>query len=112
MRRRSISPSNRVQGSRTMSTPEFRGRVYDSVIDTIGATPVVRLKKLAADSGVKADILAKCEFFNPLSSVKDRIGLSMIEALEKDGKLDKDTVVVEPTSGNTGIGLAFICAAK
>lgn len=95
-----------------MNSPEFRGRIYDSVIDTIGATPVVRLAKLAADAGVKAEILAKCEFFNPLSSVKDRIGLAMIEALEQQGKLDKDTVVVEPTSGNTGIGLAFVCAAK
>lgn len=95
-----------------MTTPEFRGRIYDSVIDTIGATPVVRLARLAADAGVKAEILAKCEFFNPLSSVKDRIGLAMIEALEQQGKLDRDTVVVEPTSGNTGIGLAFVCAAK
>jgi len=95
-----------------MSKTEFRGRIYDGIVDTIGATPVVRLKKLAADAGVKAEILAKCEFFNPLSSVKDRIGLSMIEALEQQGKLDKDTVVVEPTSGNTGIGLAFVCAAK
>lgn len=95
-----------------MTTPEFRGRIYDSVIDTIGATPVIKLAKLATDAGVKAEILAKCEFFNPLSSVKDRIGLAMIEALEQQGKLDKDTVVVEPTSGNTGIGLAFVCAAK
>jgi len=91
---------------------EFRGRIYDSITETIGATPVVRLAKLAAEEGVKADILAKCEFFNPLSSVKDRIGLAMIEALEKEGRLDTDTVVVEPTSGNTGIGLAFVCAAK
>jgi len=95
-----------------MTTPEFRGRIYDSIVDTIGATPIVRLGKMAADAGVKAEILAKCEFFNPLSSVKDRIGLAMIEALEQQGKLDKDTVVVEPTSGNTGIGLAFVCAAK
>jgi len=95
-----------------MATPEFRGRIYDGIIDTIGATPVVRLAKLAADAGARAEILAKCEFFNPLSSVKDRIGLAMIEALEKQGRLDKDTVVVEPTSGNTGIGLAFVCAAK
>jgi cysteine synthase A len=95
-----------------MANPEFRGRIYGSIVETIGATPVVRLAKLAADAGVKAEILAKCEFFNPLSSVKDRIGLSMIEALEKQGRLDKDTVVVEPTSGNTGIGLAFVCAAK
>ena len=92
--------------------PEFRGRIYDGIIETIGATPVVRLRKLANDAGVRAEILAKCEFFNPLSSVKDRIGLAMIEALEKTGKLGPGTVVVEPTSGNTGIGLAFVCAAK
>ncbi|MGQ0675490.1 MAG: cysteine synthase A [Rhodospirillales bacterium] len=95
-----------------MNKPEFRGRIYDGVTDVIGATPVVRLKRLAADAGVGAEILAKCEFFNPLSSVKDRIGLAMIEALERDGRLKPGTVVVEPTSGNTGIGLAFVCAAK
>src|ERR1700676_1163960 len=91
---------------------EFRGRVYDSVLDTIGATPLVRVRRLAAEAGVKADILAKCEFFNPLSSVKDRIGLAMIEAGERAGKIDKDTVIVEPTSGTPRIALAFICAAK
>jgi cysteine synthase A len=91
---------------------EFRGRVYDSIVDTIGATPLVRLRRLAADAGVEADILGKCEFFNPLSSVKDRIGLAMIEAAEKAGRITKDTVLVEPTSGNTGIALAFACAAK
>src|SRR5208282_1910194 len=80
--------------------------------DTIGATPLVRLSRLAADAGVEADILGKCEFFNPLSSVKDRIGLAMIEAAEKAGRITKDTVLVEPTSGNTGIALAFVCAAK
>jgi cysteine synthase A len=95
-----------------MKKPEFRGRIYDGATETIGATPVIRLRRLAADAGVRAEILAKCEFFNPLSSVKDRIGVSMIEALERAGKLDRDTVVVEPTSGNTGIGLAFVCAAK
>jgi cysteine synthase A len=91
---------------------EFRGRIYDSIVDTIGATPLVRVKRLAAKHGVKADILAKCEFFNPLSSVKDRIGLAMIEAAERDGRLRPTTVLVEPTSGNTGIALAFVCAAK
>jgi len=91
---------------------EFRGRIYDSIVDTIGATPLVRLRRLAADAGVEADILGKCEFFNPLSSVKDRIGLAMIEAAEKAGRITKDTVLVEPTSGNTGIALAFACAAK
>ncbi len=96
----------------TSRKAEFRGRVYDSILDTIGATPLVRLDKLARARGVKAGILGKCEFFNPLSSVKDRIGLAMIEALEAAGKLGPDTAVVEPTSGNTGIALAFVCAAK
>ena len=91
---------------------EFRGRVYDSILDTIGATPLVRLRKLARAKGVKAEILGKCEFFNPLSSVKDRIGLAMIEALEAAGRIGPGTAIVEPTSGNTGIALAFICAAK
>ncbi|HEU0217129.1 MAG TPA: cysteine synthase A [Stellaceae bacterium] len=90
----------------------FRGRVYDSIVDTIGATPLVRLARLAAEEGIKADLLGKCEFFNPLSSVKDRIGLAMIEAAEKAGRITRNTVLVEPTSGNTGIALAFVCAAK
>jgi len=91
---------------------EFRGRIYDSILDTIGATPLVRLHRLAAEAGVRADILGKCEFFNPLSSVKDRIGLAMIEAGEASGRIRPGTVLVEPTSGNTGIALAFVCAAK
>jgi cysteine synthase A len=91
---------------------EFRGRIYDSIVDTIGATPLVRLSRLAADAGVEADILGKCEFFNPLGSVKDRIGLAMIEAGEREGRIKPGTVLVEPTSGNTGIALAFACAAK
>jgi cysteine synthase A len=91
---------------------EFRGRVYDSILGTIGATPLVRLSRLASEAGAKADILGKCEFFNPLSSVKDRIGLAMIEAAEIAGRITKKTVLVEPTSGNTGIALAFVCAAK
>jgi cysteine synthase A len=91
---------------------EFRGRVYDSIIDTIGATPLVRVHRLARDAGVKADILAKCEFFNPFDSVKDRIGVSMIAAAEAAGRIKSGTVLVEPTSGNTGIALAFVCAAK
>ncbi len=91
---------------------EFRGRIYDSILDTIGATPIVRLRKLAAAHGSKAEIAGKCEFFNPLASVKDRIGLAMIEAMEQDGRLKEHGVIVEPTSGNTGIALAFVCAAK
>ena len=91
---------------------EFRGRIYDSIIDTIGATPLVRLHRLAQQAGAEADILAKCEFFNPFDSVKDRIGVSMIEAAETAGRIKPGTVMVEPTSGNTGIALAFVCAAK
>ena len=91
---------------------EFRGRVYDSILDTIGATPLVRLRKLALKHGVEAELIGKCEFFNPLASVKDRIGLAMIEALEAEGKIGPNTVLVEPTSGNTGIALAFVAAAK
>lgn len=94
------------------STPEFRGHIYESILDTIGATPLVRLKKLAASSGVKADLVAKLEFFNPLASVKDRIGLGMIEAAERDGRLKPGATLIEPTSGNTGIALAFVAAAK
>jgi len=89
-----------------------RGRIYDSITETIGDTPIVRLDRLARKHGAGASILAKLEFFNPLSSVKDRIGVSMIEALEKEGRIGPDTVLIEPTSGNTGIALAFVAAAK
>jgi cysteine synthase A len=89
-----------------------RGRVFDSITDTIGDTPLVRLNRLPQSRGVKATILAKLEFFNPIGSVKDRIGVSMIDAAEAAGALDKDTVLVEPTSGNTGIALAFVAAAR
>ncbi|MEZ5890474.1 MAG: cysteine synthase A [Xanthobacteraceae bacterium] len=89
-----------------------RGRVYDSITDTIGETPIVRLNRLPQLQGVKANILAKLEFFNPIGSVKDRIGVSMIEALEAEGKVGPDTVLIEPTSGNTGIALAFVAAAR
>jgi cysteine synthase A len=98
--------------AREESAIEFRGRVYDSIVDTIGATPLVRLRRLTDQEGIGAEIFGKCEFFNPLASVKDRIAVSMIEAAERDGRLRPGTVVVEPTSGNTGIGLAFVCAAK
>jgi cysteine synthase A len=92
---------------------EFRGRIYDSITETIGATPLVRLSRLAKKHGIKADIVGKCEFFNPLASVKDRIGLAMIEAAEAAGRIRPGkTVLVEPTSGNTGIALAFVAAAK
>ncbi len=84
--------------------------IANSITELIGDTPILRLNKIA--DGLYAEILAKCEFFNPLSSVKDRIGLAMIEAAEKEGKIKKDTVIIEPTSGNTGIALAFVCAAR
>ncbi|MBW7997038.1 MAG: cysteine synthase A [Candidatus Glassbacteria bacterium] len=86
------------------------GRIYDDITQTIGRTPLVKLNRIAA--GVDAEIVAKLEFFNPLGSVKDRIGVNMIEAAEKDGKLNKDSVIIEPTSGNTGISLAFVAAAR
>jgi cysteine synthase A len=95
-----------------MSASPFRNRIYDSILDTIGATPIVRVSKLAADRKVEAEILAKLEFFNPLASVKDRIGLAMVEAAERDGRLKPGATLVEPTSGNTGIALAFVAAAK
>ena len=91
---------------------EFRGRIYDSIVETIGATPLVRLSRLAAARGVRAELVGKLEFFNPLASVKDRIGLAMIEAGEREGKITPRTVLIEPTSGNTGIALAFVAAAK
>jgi cysteine synthase A len=89
-----------------------RGRIFESITDTIGDTPLVRLNRLPTLKGVKADILAKLEFFNPIASVKDRIGVSMIDALEADGILKPHTVLIEPTSGNTGIALAFVAAAR
>lgn len=89
-----------------------RGRIYDSILETIGHTPLVRLNRIAEQAGAKATVLAKLEFFNPLSSIKDRIALSMVEAAEQSGQLVEGSVLVEPTSGNTGIALAFVCAAK
>ncbi len=90
-----------------------RGRIYNSVTETIGDTPLVRIHRMANEAGAKADILLKLEFFNPLASVKDRIGVGMIEALEKQGVIAPGkSTLVEPTSGNTGIALAFVAAAK
>ena len=89
-----------------------RGRTYKSILETIGNTPLVHLPRLSREQGCRAELYGKLEFFNPLGSVKDRIGLAMIEAAERAGKIGPDTVVVEPTSGNTGIALAFVCAAK
>ncbi len=96
----------------TAQNPECRGKIYESVVDTIGATPLVRLARLAEAEGCKADLLAKLEFFNPLASVKDRIGNAMISAAEAEGRVGPGSVIVEPTSGNTGIALAFVCAAR
>jgi cysteine synthase A len=89
-----------------------RGKIYDSIIDTIGDTPLVRLPRLTAELKPKGEVVAKLEFFNPIASVKDRIGVAMIEALEQQGRLKPGTTIIEPTSGNTGIALAFVAAAK
>ncbi len=89
-----------------------RGRIYDSIIDTIGDTPLIRLPRLSAELKPKGEVLAKLEFFNPIGSVKDRIGAAMIEALEAKGVLTPGATIIEPTSGNTGIALAFVAAAK
>src|SRR6266480_7607269 len=87
-----------------------RGRIYDDITQAIGNTPLIKLRRVVGDA--KATVVAKMENFNPLWSVKDRIGVAMIDAGERDGKITKDTVIIEPTSGNTGIGLAFTCAAR
>jgi cysteine synthase A len=89
-----------------------RGRVYDSIAETIGNTPLVRIRRLLAEAAIDADILLKLEFFNPLASVKDRIGVAMITALEAEGALQPGGTIIEPTSGNTGIALAFVAAAR
>ncbi len=89
-----------------------RGRIYDNILETIGHTPLVRLNRIAREAGAVATVLGKLEFFNPLSSIKDRPALAMVEAAEADGSLTSGSILVEPTSGNTGIALAFVCAAK
>ncbi|HVO16338.1 MAG TPA: cysteine synthase A [Alphaproteobacteria bacterium] len=98
--------------TKTAPTAEFRDRLYTSICDTIGATPLVRINRMAERAGCVAEIYGKVEFFNPLSSVKDRIGRAMIEAAEAEGRIGPKTTIIEPTSGNTGIALAFVCAAK
>ena len=90
--------------------PAFRGRIYDDITQAIGATPLIRLRRVVGDA--KATVVAKMESFNPLWSVKDRIGVAMITAGERDGKIKPGCTIIEPTSGNTGIGLAFTCAAR
>ncbi|MBV8397959.1 MAG: cysteine synthase A [Acetobacteraceae bacterium] len=92
--------------------PPLRGRIYDSIAETIGNTPLVRIPRLCREEGIEADVCLKLEFFNPIASVKDRIGVAMIEALEQQGKLGPGALIIEPTSGNTGIALAFVCAAR
>jgi cysteine synthase len=107
-----ISTQGAAMANPSASRRPGRGRIYGSITETIGDTPLVRLNRLPQMQGLKAQILAKLEFFNPISSVKDRIGVSMIEAMEADGRVGPDTVLIEPTSGNTGIALAFVAAAR
>jgi cysteine synthase len=95
----------------TLDRP-LRGRIYDSIAETIGNTPLVRIPKITTEEGITADICLKLEFFNPIASVKDRIGVNMIAALEEAGRIAPGATLIEPTSGNTGIGLAFVCAAR
>ncbi|MGD1922952.1 MAG: cysteine synthase A [Paracoccaceae bacterium] len=95
-----------------MASAHPRGRIYGNITETIGSTPIVRLSRLTAKLGLKAEICGKLEFFNPIASVKDRIGVSMIEAMEADGRITPGDTLIEPTSGNTGIALAFAAAAK
>src|ERR1700730_11553477 len=90
----------------------LRGRIYDSIVETIGNTPLVRIPNITAEDGIKADICLKLEFFNPIASVKDRIGVNMILAMEEDGRLQPGGTIIEPASGNPGIGLAFVAAAR
>lgn len=99
--------------SQSTNLAEPRGRIYENIIETIGATPLVRMPNLKREENLQGDLLAKLEFFNPLGSVKDRIGFSMIDDAEKAGKITPGkTVLIEPTSGNTGIGLAFVAASR
>jgi cysteine synthase A len=96
----------------TVLDKPLRGRIYDSIIETIGNTPLVRIPRISAEENLKSDVVLKLEFFNPIASVKDRIGVNMILALERDGLITPETTLIEPTSGNTGIGLAFVAASR
>src|SRR6478752_5333239 len=93
-----------------MANDNFRGHVYDDITQTFGNTPLIKLRRVVGNA--QATVIGKLENFNPLWSVKDRIGVAMIDAAEKAGKIKPDTVIIEPTSGNTGIGLAFVCASR
>ncbi len=109
----SLSPAAPANDAGALSRAVGRGRIYDSITETIGDTPVVRLKRIAAEKKCRAEIMAKLEFFNPMASVKDRIGVAMVDAMERDGRIAPGrTTLVEPTSGNTGIALAFVAAAR
>jgi cysteine synthase len=105
-------PARKLEASQAVDRIPGRGRIYDSITETIGDTPLVRLKRLPKERGVDAEILVKLEFFNPIASVKDRIGVSMIDAMEAGGAIRRGTTLIEPTSGNTGIALAFVAAAR
>src|ERR1700733_1966708 len=117
-RRRRILPTagstikfTRTKNSRALPST-FMSRIYNDITETIGNTPLVRLNRTAKKHGALADILLKLEFFNPLSSVKDRIGVAMIDDALRSGRIQQDTILIEPTSGNTGIALAFAAAAR
>src|SRR5215212_11417252 len=105
-------PARKLESLTEPARKPGRGRIYGSITETIGDTPLVRLNRLPRHRGIEAEILIKLEFFNPIASVKDRIGVSMIDALEADGRIRPGTTLVEPTSGNTGIALAFVAAAR
>jgi cysteine synthase A len=105
-------PARKLETAPDLGKKPGRGRIYASITDTIGDTPLVRLNRLPKERGIDAEILVKLEFFNPIASVKDRIGVSMIDAMERDGLIQPGTTLIEPTSGNTGIALAFVAAAR
>src|SRR3954465_14214612 len=104
-------PARKLETTASPDAKPGRGRIYADITETIGNTPLVRLNRLPKEHGIEAEILVKLEFFNPISTVKDRIGASMIDAREAAGKINPDTTLIEPTSGNTGIALAFVAAA-
>jgi cysteine synthase len=104
--------ARKLETSQDPGRKQGRGRVYDSITETIGDTPLIRLKRLPQQRGLDAEILLKLEFFNPIASVKDRIGVNMIDALEASGAIKPGSTLIEPTSGNTGIALAFVAAAR